>query len=554
MRRITSFSECPQLAEYADLVRTGQVAACAEQLQMLSYVEGVMAAEEIYIEQGRVDRYFGYEKYLYPLYPWERFCFVLHCCAYGADGLPRWPDLLLYMGRGAGKNGYMSFEDFCLITDTHGIRDYHIDICANSEEQAKTSFMDIYNALDNPKDPAFSKALRHNFKWNHQVIRNRKTGSEIRYRTNNAKSKDGMRSGKVDFDEIHQYENWDNLNVFTTGLGKKPHPRTTYATTDGDVRDAVLDSLKERAAAILNGEEPDNGLLPFICRLDAPDEVHDERNWSKANPSLPYKPDLMLEIRKQYANYRRDPIKNAGFMTKRMNVPQGKVDIEVTSWENIMRTNRPLPDLEGKACVCGIDYTKTTDFMSAVLLFRLEGERYYAIHHSWFCVNSPDRARIKMPLDEMERRGLLTMVDDVEVPPSLIAEWISAMRQRYNVVKVAADSFRWSLISRSLEAIGFDARNRDEVKMVRPSDIMFVQGTIDSLFTRGNIVWGDDPLMRWFTNNAKLEPAPNNNFKYGKIEAKSRKTDGFMAFVHAMTVADAIPEDIQLDFFEPLTF
>lgn len=550
--KITSFKDVPDLAEYPALVKSGAVRVCKEQLQLIEHLEKCFQTEELHCDPEQIEKYLSYQKYFpFDLYPWEKYVFILHNCIFRADGLPRWRDLFVYGGRGLGKNGYLSFEDFCLITETNGIQNYHIDICANSEEQAKTSFDEIYDVLENPR---FSKLFRRNFRWNMTVIQNLKTGSKIKYRTNNAKSKDGMRSGKVDFDEIHAYENWDNLNVFMTGLGKKPHPRVTYVTTDGDVRDAPLDSLKERSRAILDGEEPDNGLLPFICKLDSADEVHDERNWEKANPSLPYKPELKEEIRARYVDYVRDPVKNSGFMTKRMNIPQGKADIEVTSWENILKTNRPLPDLEGKTCVCGIDYTKTTDFMSAVLLFRLKDDQYCAIHHSWFCLNSKDRDRIKIPLDEMERRGVLTMVDDVEVPAHLVAEWIEAQRQRYNVVKIAADSYRWSLISRALESIGYSAKNKDEVKLVRPSDIMFVQGKIDSLFTRGNIAWGDDPLMRWYTNNTKLEPAPNNNFKYGKIEGKSRKTDGFMAFVHAMTIEDAIPEDVHYDFFEPIVF
>ena len=550
--KITSFKDVPDLAEYPALVKSGAVRVCKEQLQLIEHLEKCFQTEELHCDPEQIEKYLSYQKYFpFDLYPWEKYAFILHNCIFRADGLPRWRDLFVYGGRGLGKNGYLSFEDFCLITETNGIQNYHIDICANSEEQAKTSFDEIYDVLENPR---FSKLFRRNFRWNMTVIQNLKTGSKIKYRTNNAKSKDGMRSGKVDFDEIHAYENWDNLNVFMTGLGKKPHPRVTYVTTDGDVRDAPLDSLKERSRAILDGEEPDNGLLPFICKLDSADEVHDERNWEKANPSLPYKPELKEEIRARYVDYVRDPVKNSGFMTKRMNIPQGKADIEVTSWENILKTNRPLPDLDGKTCVCGIDYTKTTDFMSAVLLFRLKDDQYYAMHHSWFCLNSKDRGRIKIPLDEMERRGVLTMVDDVEVPAHLVAEWIEAQRQRYNVVKIAADSYRWSLISRALESIGYSAKNKDEVKLVRPSDIMFVQGKIDSLFTRGNIVWGDDPLMRWYTNNTKLEPAPNNNFKYGKIEGKSRKTDGFMAFVHAMTIEDAIPEDVHYDFFEPIVF
>ena len=552
MTRITSFSDCAELDEYARIVRTGEIRTCEEQKKLLAHLESCFSEEELHCDPEQIEKYMSYQRYFpFDLFPWEKFVFVLHNCVFRADGMPRWRDLFIYGGRGLGKNGYLSFEDFCLVTETNGIRNYHIDICANSEEQARTSFDEIYDVLDNPR---YSKKFRHNFEWNKTVIRNRFTASEIRYRTNNAKSKDGLRSGKVDFDEIHAYENWDNLNVFTTGLGKKAHPRITYVTTDGDVRDAPLDSLKERAESILNGEEEDNGLLPFVCRLDSDEEVHDEANWEKANPSLPYRPELKEEIRVQYVNYVRDPVKNAGFMTKRMSRPQGKADIEVTSWDNILKTNRPVPDLMGKTCVVGIDYTKTTDFMSAVAVFRLKDDMYYCLHHSWFCSRSKDRGRIKIPLDEMERRGILTIVDDVEVPASAVAEWIAALRTSYNVAMVAADSYRWSILSRALEAIGYNAKDRTQVKLVRPSDIMLAQGKIDSLFVRGNIVWGDDPLMRWFTNNTKLEPAPNNNFKYGKIEGKSRKTDGFMAFVHAMTAEDAIPEDVDIEFLQPIVF
>ena len=556
MKRITSFSDIPELDGYARIVQSGEVATCAEQHDLMRYLVGAFAVEELYADPEQIQKYMSYQRYFpFDLFPWERFVFVLHNCVFRADGSPRWQDLFLYMGRGAGKNGYISFEDFCLTTPTNGIKNYHIDICANSEEQARTSFDEIHDILDNPPDARTAKALAHNFYWNKTVIRNRITGSEIKYRTNNAKSKDGLRSGKVDFDEIHAYENWDNLNVFTTGLGKKPAPRITYATTDGDFRDGPLDQLKDRALKILAGELDDNGLLPFICRLDDDEEVHDEAMWPKANPSLPYKPELVQRIRTEYQNFLLDPVKNSAFMTKRMNRPQGNADVQVTSWENVLKTNRPLPNLAGWPCVCGIDFSKTTDFVSAVLLFRDNAEKptYYAIHHSWFCTRSKDRGRIKIPLDEMERRGLLTMVDDVEIDPSLVAEWIRDMRRTYDVRKVAADSYRYAILRRALAQIGYDAGDKS-VKMVRPSDVMYAQGKIDSAFAHGGIVWGDDPLMRWYVNNTKLVRAPNNNFKYEKIEPSSRKTDGFMAFVHAFTLEEEIPEHATLKTLPTLVF
>ena len=525
-----------------------------EQKLLVAYVKRVFEEEDLYIDDEQVETYLSYQKYFpFRLFEWEEFVFVLHNCVFRADtGLPRWDVLFALLGRGAGKNAYLSFEDFCLLTPTNGIREYDIDICANSEDQAKTTFMDIYNVLENA-DPKYQTKLRKNFKWTLTQITNLKTNSTLRFRTNNPKGKDGLRSGKVDFDEPHAYENWDNINVFTTGLGKKPHPRRTYISTNGDVRDAVLDQLIEKSMKILNGEIPDNGFLPFICKLDNEKEVYDEKNWEKANPSLPYLPNLLQQMRSEYADYLLDPVKNCAFMTKRMNIPKGRKDTEVTSWENILATNRPLPDLVGRECVVGIDFSKTTDFVAVVLLFR-DGEKYYVMHHSWYCTACNDAHRIKAPLKEWAEKGYLTIVDDVEINPTLVADWIREKQVYYNISTVAIDSYRYSVLSRALGEIGYDATERKNLKLVRPSNRQLVQQTINRLFINQNLIWGDDPMMRWYTNNTKLVPVKNGNFDYDKIEEKSRKTDGFFAFVGAMTVEDELPEEVEIPIVETWVF
>ena len=538
----------PEIERYLDIVEKEEFRTCEQQKKLAAYVRRVFETETLTVDTERVRKYLSYQVYFpFALFPWEVFVFVLFTCVFKANGNPRWSDVFVLLGRGAGKNGFLAFICFCLITETNGIPYYDIDICANSEDQAKTSFDDIYNVLENPKWR--DKLIKH-FRWNKTEIVCRKTLSRIKYRTNNPKGKDGLRSAMVAFDEPHAYENWDNINVFTTGLGKKPHPRRIYISTDGDVREGPLDELKERSERVLNGEEEDNGFLPFICMLDADEEVHDEANWPKANPSLPYLETLHDEIRKEYVDYKRDPAVHTAFMTKRMNRPTGRKDTEVTSWENIQATNREVPDLDGWSCVCGIDFTKTTDFAAAFLLFK-EREQWYGIHHSWFCTRSADRHRIKLPLDEMAQRGLLTIVDDVEIDPALIGGWIRAQKSRFTIKKIALDSYRYSAISRALKEAGFDA-TEGKVKLVRPSDIMQVVQKISSGFIGKRIAWGDDPMMRWYTNNAKMEPAPNNNFKYGKIEPRSRKTDGFMAFVAAMVIEDELPEAYEIAWLDPI--
>ena len=536
------------LQKYIDLIENGEIESCEEQKLLIQLVKRTFETEELRINGVQVEKYLSYQKYFpFELFPWEVFCFILHCCVFKKDGTPRWSDFFGLMGRGAGKNGYLSFVCFCLLTETHGVAYYDIDICANSEEQAKTSFDEIYNVLENPK---WKKKFEANFHWNKTEIVNKKTRSKIKFRTNNPKGKDGLRSGMVAFDEPHAYENWENINVFTTGLGKKPHPRRIYISTNGDVREGPLDQLIEKSEKILRGEIPDNGFLPFICKLDHTEEVHNEELWEKANPSLPYLPILKEQMRREYADYLLDPIINNAFMTKRMNIPQGNRDAEVTSWENILKTNGELPDLKKRSCVCGIDFSKTTDFVSVFLLFK-DGEKYYGIHHSWFCTHSNDKYRIKIPLGDMVKRGVLTMVDDVEINPSIIADWLKEQKRIYRIEKIAIDSYRYTVLTRALRDAGFDA-NDGKVKLVRPSDIMQVVQKISSMFIGNKIIWGDDPLMRWFTNNTKLESAPNNNFKYGKIEPKSRKTDGFMAFVNAVILEDELPEQFRIQFMNTI--
>lgn len=527
-----------EVQTYLDIVEQGKFNTCNEQKQLAAMVRRVFQTEKLKIDSAQVAKYMSYQKYFpFGLFPWEVFCFVLFTCVFRQDGQPRWSDFFGLMGRGAGKNGFLSFICFCLITPTNGVAYYDIDICANSEEQAMTSFNEIHDILENPKWTKFFKKF---FRWNKTEIVNLQTRSRIKFRTNNPKGKDGLRSGMVAFDEPHAYENWENINVFTTGLGKKPHPRRIYISTNGDVREGPLDQLIEKSEKILSGELPDNGFLPFICKLDDVNEVNNPDMWEKANPSLPYLPILLDQMKREYVDYQLDPVINNAFMTKRMNIPQGRKDTEVASWENILKTKGEVPDLRGKTCVCGIDFSKTTDFVSAFLLFK-EKDRYYGIHHSWFCTASNDKHRIKYPLHEAVEKGVLTIVNDVEINPTIIAEWLQQQTTLYNIEKVAIDSYRYTVLSRALRDVGFDAAEK-QVKLCRPSDIMQVVQKISSMFIGNKIIWGDDSLMRWFTNNAKLEPAPNNNFKYGKIEPKSRKTDGFMAFVNAVILEEELPD------------
>jgi len=537
----------PEIQDYIDLVRSDKIPVCEEQFLLCKYVEQIFEEEKLYINVEQLKKYFDLQRYFpFELLEWEKFCFALHNCVYREDGQLRWPVLFILVGRGAGKNGYLAFEDFCLLTPVNGVKYYFIDIFAMSEDQAKTTFEDVYNVLQDNE-----LKLKNHFYWNKEEIINLKTKSRLKFRTSGVKTKDGGRPGKIDFDEYHAYESMKIVDTATTGLGKKPHPRRTIISTNGDVRDGPLDKLIARSQQILKGKMPDNGTIPFICKLDNEDEIKEKSKWPKANPSLPFFPTLQHELDIEFGDYQQDPIGNSSFATKRMNIPKGNVDLEVTPWENILATNQPIPDLTGLTCCVGIDYAKTTDFVCAGLLFRFKG-KYYWISHTWVCKKCKDLGRIKAPLEDWEEAELLTFIDGPEVSPDIPAEWVAKQAEKYNLTVMGMDNYRYTLLAKSLKAVGFDTdkSGANNIKLTRPSNQMLIAPTVTSLFVNHNIVWGDNPLMRWYTNNTCVKPEAHDNMTYGKIEPKSRKTDGFMAFVAAMCASgdlEDIGEIVDLD-------
>lgn len=544
-----SYSE--HLTHFMDVVNSGEIHVCKEVSALVDHIKYCFDTEDIYVNETQADKYIALARY-FPwgeVFEWQEFVITLHDCTYWTDSdMPRWPDLFCMIGRGAGKDGTIALESVALASQYNGIPAYDVDICANNEEQALRPVLDIVSAFDAPE---YQKKLKRFFTWKKESVTNLTTKSIIQGRTNNPKGKDGLRSGIVIFNEIHQYEDYRNINVFTTGLGKKKHPRRSYYTTNGDVREGPLDDILETAEGILFSGDPDNGLLPFICKLDSKEEVDDPDMWEKANPSLPHLPDLRTEIKKEYAEWKKSPARLPAFMTKRMNIPDAASEIQVTAYDNIKATKAELPDMHGWTCVAGIDYSKITDFASVVLHFR-QGDVRYDIGHSWLCAKSTDIPRMKCPWKEWAQNGRLTVVDDVEINPHYITDWLKDAKKNYNIRALAIDDFRFALLAGALEDIGFDCKARKNLKMVRPSDIMRVAPVIDSLFANHNLVWGDAPEMRWATNNTKLirygrnlgqsDDADLGNFVYGKIEGKSRKTDPFMAFVAAMAIEDRIIE------------
>ncbi|MBC2048215.1 terminase large subunit [Listeria booriae] len=539
----------PAISEWMQMVEQEDVVSCKEQKQLMAYIRQRLKADNVVIKNDVLDTAIATaERYFYTLYPFQRFiyAFVFAVFEIDEDGDEQlmFNDYFIYAGRGFGKNGILSCMIFECTTANHGIDQYNIDIIATSEDQAKTSFEDIHNMLENNKNQ-----MKNVYQWNLEYIKHRRNGSTIKYKTSNARTKDGGRPGAVAFDEEHAYEDYQNYTVHTSGLGKKRHPRRFHLTTDGYVRGSVLDDRKILAQAVLNGEKPNSRMLPFICKLDSDEEVNDPKNWPKANPMILYYKPLRTEIHQHWEEAQASSEVMVEFMTKRMNRPSQDPTTVAVKWDDIEATNQPFPELEKATCVGAIDFADVRDFCAVGLLFKKEG-KYYFKHHTFICAESLKITKFKFPIHEAVEKGLATIIQDNYIDESYPLQWFMDHAKDYRIINIATDSFRFKSLKREFEEAGAP------LTQVRsgPYSHNRLSSMVDKLFASHNIVFGDDMMMRWYCNNVAIKFDNRGEKTYIKIEPKTRKTDGFFALLHALMLDEELPESREFKLFDAYTY
>ncbi|MFQ6795270.1 MAG: hypothetical protein ACLRT4_21255, partial [Thomasclavelia sp.] len=85
---------------------------CDDQFKLRKLIIKSFENDDIYVDQEQANKYFSLARYLdFKTMEWQEFILGLHLCVYWKkNNLPRWSDLVCYMGRGNGKDGTISLE------------------------------------------------------------------------------------------------------------------------------------------------------------------------------------------------------------------------------------------------------------------------------------------------------------------------------------------------------------------------------------------------------------------------------------------------------------
>jgi phage terminase large subunit-like protein len=188
---------------------------------------------------------------------------------------------------------------------------------------------------------------------------------------------DGGREYGINVDEIHYIKNRTILEDLRKGQQKDETGDDnwflTVATTQGDEREGALDFELAYGENVLHGNFEDDSYLPFLYRLDSPEEVANEDMWEKANPGLGI--TLKYEdVRKEINKSKGDVVSFGTLLKKRFNIvyTSSSEFFNTNKFDKLKKDFEPLRDVP---VIVGIDGALTGD-LTALSFGTFDGSKW----------------------------------------------------------------------------------------------------------------------------------------------------------------------------------
>lgn len=466
------------------------------------------------------------------LMAWQ--CFI-ECNLYGwvdkATGLRRYREGLILVGTGNGKSTMMAGNATFGACKDHE-RGADVYLLANSKEQAGIVFNEAKSQID------ASPALARRFRLLRDGLYYDKMNATIKHRSSDSKRLDGLNPHIAIFDEIHEYQNFDLINIISRKTVKRKQPLILYITTMGKVLDGPLAYYYDLFTDAMMGKlapEVGDRMFAFICELDATDDVEDTSKWIKANPGLGHTLQL-AELVAKWERCKYVPSERADFICKQLNIMVNADDMAFVQPEVIRRNKDQIPEesLLGRRCYGGFDLSNREDFTAAALEFPLDDGRIFVLLHSWVPRRKVELDQEKIDYYGLAMKGYLTIVPGEYIQQEDIYQWFVDQGKKYEIVTIGYDPANATRLRQMLE-------QRFDCQVVRQGPITLndPMKDIKEQLLAGKVVSNSDPMLAWYTDNVRISGERRHTDKANWMPTKRnkfRKIDGFMAWLDAHCV------------------
>lgn len=481
--------------------------------------------------QGNYDRF--------DLMPWQCFFLAnLFGWVHRITGERKYRAATLLVAGGNGKSPLVAGIAIYCISQL-GIRDCNVEVFANSRDQSGIILADCEAMISS------SPVLARRFKCQVKGIFYDQ-GGYIKGRASDARKLDGIRPTVALLDEKHEMKNYRVINHCVRSLNKAGADQLMITiSTMGYVLDGPLVDDYRRGDQILKGSYPVAAAereLVMIYELDARDNYEDSKLWKKANPSLGVLLNLS-DLELTWQSSRLKPEERADFLTKQLNLFTQTDEAGFLDF-SLLEANRDQVDeseLLGLEAYGGFDMGASEDHCSASINIPMPDGRICIIPHSWVPQRKAEIDANRLPYEEYQRLGYLTIVPGAYVDQSYILDWFDQMGQKYQLKTIGYDPANATLLVRALQTYRGEGTQIHTCEVVRQGSLTLnaPMKHLRTQFIDAAIVHNRNLLFEWYLNNVRLRKdfRDRQNENYVPVKASSgEKIDGFMAALNAHTV------------------
>ena len=412
-----------------------------------------------------------------------------------------------------------------------GERGAEVYCLANSREQARIIYDECRAQVE------ASGALSRSLRTTRDGIYFDPLKCKIQPLASDSKNLDGRNVHLGIFDEIQEYRDYKLINVIKAKTKKRKQPLILYISTLGTVIDGPLMDYYVLGSNILDGSDAiskraSDRVFVYIDEIDEKDDPNDVSCWGKANPSLGVLLDIDTLI-DEWERCKPIPAERSNFINKQLNVFTMVDELSFLDVQTIKKNDKviPLEKLKGQKCYGGFDMSETEDFTSACLVFPLPDNEFFVLSHSWVPGKKVESNREKLDWTNLQREGLLTIVNGEYVDHMLVFNWFKEMREIYKIDSIGYDPAKAFDLVQLMQSNGFvlNVVRQGELTLTAPMD------NLKERFLDGKIIHNNNRMYNWYLGNVKLtKRGPNATYLPTK-QNKHRKIDGFAAHLNAHT-------------------
>ncbi|HAE59751.1 MAG TPA: terminase large subunit [Anaerolineae bacterium] len=421
-------------------------------------------------------------------------------------------------------------------------------------------------------------------------MRHLQRGGEMKAFSGEVKNKDSFNPSCAFIDEYHAHPTSKLYDLMASAFGQRSQPLLFTITTAGDDVESPCHSEYEYGKMIIDGsisDDPDTTknerYFVIIREMDDDDDVHDSRNWVKANPLRGATPKGIERLRQQHdeAFGSQDAGKIRIFTVKNLNrwvhgnensymgrymVGEGA---KPSRWQQLAVSRAKFLALTRNAlCLVGVDLSKKIDLTALAYIFILRDGRIAISAHGFIpdaAVTMHERTD-KIPYRDWAKGGWLTITSGDVTDYTRLQEQIQLLDGSITFKEINPDMAKARKIANhyaigngwKIHQICYDPYNATHFKN-QMDDLGYttieVRQTMAALneptkFFRDRVaekslIHDGSPLLTWCVGNAQEIGDTKENIMLSKKKAKdTRRIDLLAAGIDALYQVESLRAEV----------